>query len=87
MTLSVTFPSSYKNLVKKYNAGIPEKKIFKDNKGKEFILASLLNLKINDEEPSLLETYNDLNDRLPENTVPFGCDPFGNFFCFVFYEN
>ncbi|MEJ8553225.1 SMI1/KNR4 family protein [Tepidibacter sp. Z1-5] len=31
---------------------------------------------------NILEVYNGIKERLPQNIFPFGCDPAGNYICF-----
>ena len=39
------------------------------------------------EDTNIINLKRDLQDRLPNNFVPFGRDPFGNLLCFDYSDN
>jgi cell wall assembly regulator SMI1 len=84
---NTTLPKDYVDLALKFNAGSPKQKYLKINSDKEYVFNALLNLMEGGDEPSLLETFNNIQDRLPDNIIPFGSDPFGNMFCFNLNDN
>lgn len=64
-----------------------KKKYFNFGNRKDAVFNSLLNLKEGGDDPSLIETYNNVKDRLPEKIIPFASDSFGNLICFNFNDN
>ena len=87
LKLKVKFPKDYISIVLKYNSGNPSKRCFDFNNRKDVVFDSLLNLNEGGDDPSLIETYNNVKDRLPKKIVPFASDPFGNLICFNFNKN
>jgi len=85
-TLNVKFPNDYVKTIMKYNGGYSSIKYFNCGNKKDLVFDSLLNLKAGEDDVSLVETYNNIKDRLPNNIVPFASDPFGNFICFNFND-
>jgi hypothetical protein len=84
--LKVRFEDDFVNLVMNYNGGYPSKKYFDYEKDKQLVFNNLLSLKKNGSDPTLLETYFSVCDRLPYKIIPFGITPFGDLICLSFKE-
>ncbi|WP_297425756.1 SMI1/KNR4 family protein [Clostridium sp.] len=83
--LYVKFPKDYIEMVMKNDGGYPKPNRFNLN-GNEEVFNNLLSF---DEEDcsNIINTYNDVSDRLVEKIIPFGEDPFGNLICFDYRNN
>ncbi|WP_143318605.1 SMI1/KNR4 family protein [Clostridium sp. HBUAS56017] len=84
-TFGVKFPKDYIEIVMKNDGGYPKPNRFNLN-GNGEVFNNLLSF---DEEDcsNMIETYNDVNDRLLEKIIPFAEDPFGNLICFDYRNN
>lgn len=81
----VKFPNDYVEIIMKNDGGYPKPNRFNVN-GNEEVFNNLLSL--NEEDSSnLIDTYNDVEDRLVEKVIPFAEDPFGNLICFDYRTN
>jgi hypothetical protein len=85
--LGVDLPVDFLNLVRESNGGYPSIKYFDFPSRGEAILNHLLSFTENGDDPSLLETYRNVLNRLPVKIIPFASDPFGNLICFDYKEN
>lgn len=85
--LGVRLPDDFLQLVRKYNGGYPSKKYFDFPSRKDAVLDHLLSLIEGGDDPSLLNTYRNVRDRLPSGIIPFASDPFGNLICFDYRDN
>lgn len=81
----VKFPKDYVEIIMKNDGGYPKPNRFNLN-GEEEVFNNLLSF---DEEDSsnMIDTYNDVKDRLDEKVIPFAEDPFGNLICFDYRTN
>ncbi|WP_425449853.1 SMI1/KNR4 family protein [Dethiothermospora halolimnae] len=81
----IKFPKDYVECILKNDGGYPKPNRFTLN-GNEEVFNNLLSL---DEEDvsNIIETYNDVKDRLIERVIPFAEDPFGNLICFDYRNN
>lgn len=80
-----TFPEELKKLYLQYNGGEPEKYIFIDDEGIEFVIQKVLPIKYSNKGIDTLEKYiEDFREDgiLPEWLIPFAYDPGGDLFCF-----
>ncbi|WP_040214614.1 SMI1/KNR4 family protein [Clostridium polynesiense] len=84
-TFGVKFPKDYVEIIMKNDGGYPKPNRFNLN-GSEEVFNNLLSF---DEEDSsnMIDTYNDVKDRLVEKVIPFAEDPFGNLICFDYRTN
>ncbi|PKL30353.1 MAG: hypothetical protein CVV45_17950 [Spirochaetae bacterium HGW-Spirochaetae-10] len=78
-TLGVVFPKDFSDILRQYPLGSSEDQVIDFGQFKEKVFAGLLNV---GEPDDLITVAKSMRDALPENTVPFGTDPFGNLFCF-----
>lgn len=76
----VSIPKDYKEIVEKYNGGIPEKKFLKINDN-EYVFYSLLSLNKSDKY-NVYKAYSWIHDRLNDGYVPIAEDSFGNYYCY-----
>jgi hypothetical protein len=67
-----------KDLFLQHNAARPSYSFIK---GQDLALNCLLNVRVNDNEPSILETWNQFKEFFLPARLPFALDPFGNIFC------
>lgn len=83
--LCIKFPKDYIKIVMKNDGGYPKPNRFNLN-GNEEVFNNLLSF---DEEDcsNIIDTYNDVRDRLIEKIIPFGEDSFGNLICFDYRNN
>ena len=73
------FPVSLKEIVSKYNAGVPDKRVY-DTPRKGMVFAGLLSFNENDDDNAYLFIKNLCrNGKL--TLLPFGTDGFGNALC------
>lgn len=81
----ITFPKDFVECITRNDGGYPKPDRFILN-GNEEVFNNLLSF---DEEDSgnIIESYNDVNDRLPKKIIPFAEDPFGNLICFDYSNN
>jgi hypothetical protein len=81
----IKFPKDYVECIIKNDGGYPKPNRFNLN-GNEEVFNNLLSF---DEEDSsnMIDTYNDVKDRLIEKVIPFAEDPFGNLLCFDYRNN
>lgn len=81
----VKFPQDYIEIIMKNDGGYPKPNRF-DLNGNEEVFNNLLSF---DEEDcsNMVDTYNDVKDRLVEKVIPFAEDPFGNLICFDYRNN
>lgn len=75
MDYGITFPSAYKELVRKYNNGYPSKNVFSLPSGERCILNHLYSFNRSDSEN--MWDFNS-NENLKEGFVAFADDSFGN---------
>ncbi|KYH31385.1 SMI1 / KNR4 family protein [Clostridium tepidiprofundi DSM 19306] len=78
---NIKLPLDYIECIKENNGGRPRPKIFDFNNHNEIVFASLLSVMKKDKE-NVIDVYEWIKDRLPDNTYPFAKDPFGNYICF-----
>ncbi|AMR88478.1 SMI1/KNR4 family protein [Bacillus thuringiensis] len=78
---NIKFPNDFIECVQKYDGGYPTPDTFYIPNQDENSLNNLLTLDSNKKYP-ILETYNNMKDRLPGKIYPFARDPFGNLLCF-----
>jgi SMI1-KNR4 cell-wall len=83
--LGVEFPTDYLENVIKFNGGIPDPGSITFGDQTE-VLAQLLSFNKSDGFGYILEQYNALIGQLPDKVIPFGVDPFGNYFCFDYSD-
>ena len=78
--LRIRFPKDYIEFIITHDGAYPIPNIFEIN-GNEEVFNNLLSF---DEESciNIVDTYNDVQDRLIEKIIPFAEDPFGNLICF-----
>lgn len=81
----VKFPKDFVEIIMKHDGGYPKPNRFNLN-GNEEIFNNLLSF---DEEDSsnMIDTYNDVKDKLVEKVILFAEDPFGNLICFDYRTN
>lgn len=84
--LKIKFPKEYKTIVLEYNGASPEVNTFDTDKTKGRVAEYLLSFSL-EEKMNIIETYEILKDRLPNNIIPVISDPFGNYICFDFTKN
>lgn len=84
-TWNIELPQSFKQIVYKSNAGVPEPNAFDtdQSKGKQF--AELLNCNLEDED-NILQEYELISDKLPSLVFPFAADAGGNYVCFDYRQ-
>ena len=84
-TLGIKFPKDYIEIIIKNDGAYPKPNRFEAN-GSEEVFNNLLSF---DEEDcsNIIDTYNDVKDRLIEKIIPFAEDPFGNLICFDYRDN
>ncbi len=75
-----SFPESFKETVKKYNGGRPEKDAYDTEMAKERTIKSLLSFNRTDKE-NIWKLSENL-EGIPKKYVTFAIDHFGNFICF-----
>lgn len=83
---NITFPLDYIECIKINNGARPKPKTFDFDGHKENIFSSLLSIRSKDKE-NILEVYEWIKDRLPDNVYPFAKDPFGNYICFKYEKS
>lgn len=54
--------------------------------GRERVFGCLLSYCKNSPD-NIIEVYNGIKERLPQNIFPFGCDPAGNYICFDYRKS
>ncbi|MBU9723517.1 MULTISPECIES: SMI1/KNR4 family protein [Bacillaceae] len=81
--LGVTLPVAYRQLVKEYNGARPNKNKVQLVSGKEQVIKTFLNA-VPTAKGGVMDVLSWLEGQLPERTVPFANDPFGNYYCFKF---
>ena len=83
--LGVKFPKDYIEIAMTNDGGYPKPNRFDFNDNEE-VFNNLLSF---DEEDysNIINTYNDIKDRLIEKVIPFAEDPFGNMICFDYRNN
>lgn len=81
----VKFPKDYIEIIRKNDGGYPKPNRYNLNSNEE-VFNNLLSF---DEEDSsnMIDTYNDVKDRLIAKIIPFAEDPFGNLICFDYRNN
>jgi hypothetical protein len=85
--LGINFPDDYVACVMKNQGASPSRDTLNFGGKREKVFDSLLSVtKHGDEEDAytIEEALEDVGDRLPEDVVPFGTDPFGNLYAFDF---
>ena len=75
------FPEDFREYIKKYNGGRPEKKIFETDNSQERALKSFLSFNKNDRE-TVWKIYEWNKQELADRYVAFAVDNFGNLICF-----
>ena len=75
------FPEAFRECMKKYNGGRPEKKIFETDTSQERALKSFLSFNKNDRE-TVWKIYEWNKQELADRYVAFAVDNFGNLICF-----
>ncbi|MFD2671210.1 SMI1/KNR4 family protein [Marinicrinis sediminis] len=85
--LKVKLPSDYVTCVKINNGGTPQDKEILDFAEKEGAVFNRLLSYHPEKSTYILETYEDILDRLVPHVFPFASDPFGNFYCFDYRQN
>lgn len=75
------FPEDFRECIKKYNGGRPQKKIFDTDTTKERALKSFLSFNKNDRE-TVWRIYEWNKQELGDRYVAFAVDNFGNLICF-----
>lgn len=81
----VKFPDDYTEIVIKNDGGYPKPNRFNLN-GNEEVFNNLLCF-AEDDYSNIVNTYNEIKDRLTEKVIPFAEDPFGNMICFDYRNN
>jgi hypothetical protein len=86
-TLCIHYPSNYITCVMRHNgAYVIPGAIDVPGRGIS-VLNHLLSLSRNKGRGNyVLDTFEAIRDRLPTLVIPFGADPFGNYFCFNFAD-
>jgi len=79
--LNVKFPDDYIECAKQNHGGRPSFECLDFGDEKEKIFGGLLAL-TEGEEADILSETKDSQGYIPEKVIPFGDDPFGNFYCF-----
>lgn len=82
---NIKFPNDFIECVQKYDGGYPTPDNFNIPNQDENSLNNLLTLDSN-KKYSILETYYNTKDRLPDKIYPFAKDPFGNLLCFDYRD-
>ncbi|MBF8982604.1 SMI1/KNR4 family protein [Lutibacter sp. B2] len=82
---NVKLPLDYIECIKEKNGGRPRPKTFDFDEHKEMVFSSLLSIMEKDKE-NVIDVYEWIKDRLPDNTYPFAKDSFGNYICFKYEE-
>lgn len=77
---TIQFPIDYIECVISNNGGYPKPDRFTIKENEE-VFNNLINLNLQTEY-NIIETYNNVKDRLVEKVIPFADDPFGNLICF-----
>ena len=80
MIFEVKFPKDFVKVMMKNDGAYPKPNRFNLN-GNEEIFNNLLSFSEEDSS-NMIDTYNDVKDRLVEKVIPFAEDPFGNLICF-----
>ncbi|WP_027340214.1 SMI1/KNR4 family protein [Halonatronum saccharophilum] len=83
--LNIKFPKDYIECIMNNNGARPRPNAFDIKERSEITIKSLL--RVDEEEGNLLDTYEWIKGRLPENIYPFASDNFGNYICFDYREN
>ena len=78
--LQITLPDDYKQVVLKYDGGYPNPNHFKVGEKLE-IFNNLISLDKN-EYNNIYEIFEDLQNRIGDQLIPFAEDGFGNLLCF-----
>lgn len=81
----VIFPKDFIEVIIKNDGAYPKPNRFKVN-GREEVFNNLLSFSEGDYS-NIIDTYNDVRDRLIEKIIPFAEDPFGNLICFDYRVN
>ncbi|MGG0238072.1 SMI1/KNR4 family protein [Bacillus rhizoplanae] len=84
--LGVKFPTDFVECVKKYNGGYPLPNTFDIIGQGEDTFNKLLTFDL-ESKHYILQTYEDIKDRLVDKVYPFARDPFGNHICFDYRNN
>ncbi len=80
----VVLPTSFSKIISHNNNGYSDLPVFDTDKNQR-MFSGFLNFDIGTKY-DVLNTYQDIKDRLPRKVFPFGFDPFGNFLCFNYNE-
>ncbi|SMO72987.1 SMI1/KNR4 family protein [Melghirimyces algeriensis] len=84
--LGICFPADYLQVVKDSHGKQPTPNVIDFGGLQEKVFGSLLSF----EEGcpvNLWFTYKSVKDVLPKKVIPFGCDPFGNLYCFDYRKS
>ena len=79
------FPKEVKELYMEFNGGEPEKYIYIDEDGDDYVVQKILSIKYSEKFTNTLEGYIESFRRdniIPNWLIPFGYDPGGNIYCF-----
>jgi hypothetical protein len=82
-TLTINLPADFINVARANDGGRPRPKAVDIHGGREVVFERLLSIEGSGSE-TILEAAGAVGGRSSEGLVPFGRDPFGNLFCFVF---
>lgn len=80
----VVFPNDYRECILKNDGGYPTPNRFKCQ-GKEEVFNNLIG--IGSSADDMIQTYEDVADRIIAGIIPFAEDPFGNLICFDYRQN
>lgn len=81
----IKFPSEYIGIVLEHDGGYPKPNRFNVN-GAEEIFNNLLSFN-EDDYINIVDTYEDVEDRLIKRIIPIAEDPFGNLICFDYSKD
>jgi cell wall assembly regulator SMI1 len=82
-----SFPAAIREHYLTYNGGEPEKYVFVDNDGDEYIIQQFIPINSGNRDLySVLNTLR-LTEALPEWLIPFADEPSGDLFCFSTKED
>lgn len=81
--LAISFPNELKEIVIKYNNGMPEPNTFDTEKLKGKSFGELLDFNL-DSANNILENYSWIQDKLPANVIPFTVGAGGDYLCYDF---
>lgn len=80
----VSLPLAYRELTKINNGARPTKKIITLSTGEKKVIKTFLT--VYPTKGGVKDVHNWLKDKLPENSVPFASDPFGNYYFFKYLK-